>query len=213
MTAGPGGGAAPVRAVLWDADGVLQHLPAGWEASMRPVVEGHVTDVAAFLAEAFEVERPALLGQASWLEVLPGLLHRWGVGHLHDRALEVWLTIVPQEEVRALVAQLRAAGTACYLATNQTEHRGRHMAENLGYDDLLDGAFWSYQLGLAKPDPGYFTTIVDRLGLAPAEVLLVDDAARNVEAAREAGLAAVHWHVDDGLPALRERLRGHGVPA
>ena len=202
----------PVRAVLWDADGVLQHLPAGWEASMRPVVEGHVADVETFLAEAFEAERPALLGQVSWLEVLPGLLDRWGIAHLHDRALEVWLTIVPQAEVRALVAEVRAAGVACYLATNQTEHRGRHMAENLGYDDLLDGAFWSYRLGLAKPDPAYFATIVDRIGLDPGEVLLVDDALRNVEAAREAGLAAVHWHVDDGVPVLRELLRAHELP-
>ena len=202
-----------VRAVLWDADGVLQHLPDGWEASMRPVVEGHVTDLETFLAEAFEAERPALVGQASWLEVLPAMLDRWGVAHLHDRALEVWLTIVPQPDVRDLVTELRAAGVACYLATNQTEHRGRHMAENLGYDALLDGAFWSYDLGVAKPDPAYFATVVERIGLAPAEVLLVDDSLRNVEAARSVGLAAVHWHVDEGLAALREQLRGHGLPA
>ena len=201
-----------VRAVLWDADGVLQHLPAGWEASMRPVVEGHLTDLEAFLAEAFEAERPALLGEASWLEILPELLDRWGVPHLYHQALEVWLTIVPQAEVRDLVTALRAEGLRCYLATNQTEHRGRYMAENLGYDALLDGAFWSYDLGVAKPDPAYFTTILQRLGLESREVLFVDDSARNVEAARSVGLAAVHWHVDQGLPALRDLLRGHALP-
>lgn len=201
-----------MRAVLWDADGVLQHLPAGWEASMRPVVEGHVEDLEAFLAEAFEAERPALVGQASWLEILPPLLERWEVAHLHDRALEVWLTIVPQQEVRDLVTELRAAGVGCYLATNQTEHRGRHMADNLGYGDLLDGTFWSYELGVAKPDPAYFTAVVERLGRDADEVLLVDDSLRNVEAARSVGLEAVHWHVDEGLPVLRERLHAHGLP-
>lgn len=179
---------------------------------MRPVVEGHLTDVETFLAEAFEAERPALVGRASWLEVLPRLLERWGLAHLHDRALEVWLTIEPQADVRALVTQLRAAGVAGYLATNQTEHRGRHMAEHLGYDTLLDGAFWSYELGVAKPDPAYFAAVVDRIGLEPGEVLLVDDSLRNVEAARSVGLVAVHWHVEEGLPALRERLRSHGLP-
>ena len=202
----------PVRAVLWDADGVLQHLPAGWEASMRPVVDGHVDDLPAFLSEAFELERPALLGQVSWLDVLPGLLERWGVPHLYDDALRVWLTIVPHAEVREVVSALRARGVRCYLATNQTEHRGRYMAENLGYDGLLDGAFWSYELGVAKPDPAFFTTILDRLGLEAAEVLFVDDSLRNVEAARSVGLAAEHWHVDDGLPALEALLRGHALP-
>lgn len=179
---------------------------------MRPVVEGHVTDLDGFLTEAFEMERPALLGEASWLEILPDLLERWGVPHLYDRALEVWLTIVPQHEVRALVSTLRSAGVGCYLATNQTAHRGRYMADHLGYDSLLDGAFWSYELGLAKPDPAYFTTVVDRLGLAAAEVLLVDDSARNVEAAGAAGLAAELWHVDRGLPVLRDVLSRHGLP-
>lgn len=202
----------PVRAVLWDADGVLQHLPDGWEASMRPVVEGHVDDVPAFLAEAFELERPALLGEASWLDVLPRLLERWGVPHLYDEALRVWLTIVPQDAVRGLVSSLREAGVRCYLATNQTEHRGRHMAQNLGYDGLLDGAFWSYELGLAKPDPAFFTAILERIGLDAGEVLFVDDSLRNVEAARSVGLAAEHWHVEDGLPALRDLLREHSLP-
>jgi putative hydrolase of the HAD superfamily len=201
-----------VRAVLWDADGVLQHLPDGWEASMRPVVEGHLTDVEAFLAEAFELERPALLGEVSWLDVLPGLLERWGVPHLYDDALRVWLTIVPQDEVRGLVRSLRDAGVPCYLATNQTEHRGRYMAENLGYADLLDGAFWSYELGLAKPDPAYFTAILERLGHQARDVLFVDDSARNVEAAREVGLAAELWHVSLGIPALRALLRRHALP-
>jgi len=201
----------PVRAVLWDADGVLQHLPAGWEASMRPVVEGHIEDVPAFLSEAFELERPALLGEVSWLDVLPGLLERWDVAHLYDDALRVWLTIVPQVEVREVVSALRADGVRCYLATNQTEHRGRYMAEHLGYDDLLDGAFWSYELRAAKPDPVFFTAVLDRLDLDAADVLFVDDNLRNVEAARSVGLAAEHWHVDDGLSQLHACLARHGL--
>jgi putative hydrolase of the HAD superfamily len=201
-----------VRAVLWDADGVLQHLPDGWEASMRPVVEGSVEDVEGFLTEAFEAERPALVGQADWLEVLPELLERWGVAHLHDRAVRVWLTIVPQEEVRDLVTLLRGAGVRCYLASNQARQRGRYMAEYLGYDDLLDGTFWSYELGLAKPDPAYFSAVLARLDLDPDEVLLVDDSLPSVEAARSVGLAAEHWHVDHGLAALQDRLRAHSLP-
>jgi putative hydrolase of the HAD superfamily len=200
-----------VRAVLWDADGVLQHLPEGWEASMRPVVDGHIEDVPGFLAEAFALERPALLGQVSWLDALPGLLERWGVAHLHDEALRVWLTIVPQQEVRDLVRDLRTRGVRCYLATNQTQHRGRYMAENLGYGGLLDGAFWSYELGVAKPDPAFFTAILGQLDVEPADVLFVDDNARNVEAARTVGLRAERWHVDDGLPALRWHLTRHGL--
>ena len=202
----------PVRAVLWDADGVLQHLPAGWEASMRPVVGHLVDDVEAFLAEAFAAERPALTGEARWLEVLPELLERWGIADSYDDALRVWLTIEPVAETRELVASLRDAGVHCFLATNQDEHRGRHMHENLGYAELFDDTFYSYELGVAKPDPSYFRAVLDRLGMPAGDVLFVDDNPANVASAREVGLRAEQWHVTDGIELLREHLRGHGLP-
>lgn len=201
-----------MAAVLWDADGVLQHLPDGWEASMRPVVGHLVDDVEGFLAEAFAAERPALTGDARWLEVLPALLERWGIAHAHDDALRVWLTIEPVVATREIVERLRAAGVRCYLATNQDEHRGRHMHTALGYGDLFDDCFYSYELGLAKPDPAYFAAVLERLALPGDRVLFVDDNAANVEAARSVGLRAEQWHVGDGVEALRDLLRGHGLP-
>lgn len=210
--AAAGGGTAPVAAVLWDADGVLQHLPAGWEASMRPVVGHLVDDVEEFLAEAFAAERPALTGDTRWLDVLPGLLEKWGIAHAHDDALRVWLTIEPVVETREIVERLRAAGVRCYLATNQDEHRGRHMHATLGYDKLFDGCFYSYELRVAKPDQAYFAAVLARLDLPGDTVLFVDDNAANVEAARSVGLRAGQWHVEDGVDALHELLRRHGLP-
>jgi putative hydrolase of the HAD superfamily len=209
---GPSGGTAPVQAVLWDADGVLQHLPVGWEASMRPVVGHLVDDVEGFLAEAFAAERPALTGDARWVEVLPGLLEKWGIADAYDDALRVWLTIEPVAETREIVERLRASGVPCYLTTNQDEHRGRYMHTTLGYADLFDGCFYSYELRVAKPDPAYFAAVLDRLGRDADTVLFVDDSATNVEAARSAGLRAERWHVEDGVDVLHELLRGHGLP-
>lgn len=198
-----------IRAVLWDADGVLQDVPHGWEASMRPVVQGHIEDVPAFLTEAFAAERPALTGEVRWRDVLPGLLERWQVSHLYDDALRVWLTIEPHAEVRELVQVVRRSGVGCYLATNQDEYRGRHMHEALGYGELLDGAFYSYELGVAKPDPAFFSVILERLSLPVGDVLFVDDNQANVESARALGMRAEHWHVGHGVPSLRELLQAH----
>jgi putative hydrolase of the HAD superfamily len=179
---------------------------------MRPVVGHLVDDVESFLQEAFAAERPALTGHARWLEVLPRLLERWGIADSYDDALRVWLTIEPVAETRDLVASLRASGVRCFLATNQDEHRGRHMHENLGYAELFDDTFYSFELGVAKPDPAYFSAILSRLGLPAAEVLFVDDSATNVESARGVGLRAEQWHVDEGIDTLRDRLRAHGLP-
>jgi putative hydrolase of the HAD superfamily len=204
--------ATGLRAVLWDADGVLQHLPAGWEASMRPAVGHLIDDVEGFLAEAFAAEKATLTGDARWVEVLRTLLAKWGIEDAYDDALQVWLTIEPVVETRELVEVIRAAGIGCYLATNQDEHRGRFMHQNLGYADLFDDAFYSYELGFAKPDPAYFGAVLDRLALPGTAVLFVDDNPDNVAAARTVGLHAEQWHVDDGVETLHARLRAHGLP-
>lgn len=201
-----------LRAVLWDADGVLQHLPAGWEASMRPAVGHLVDDVEGFLAAAFAAEKATLTGDARWVEVLRTLLGEWGIEDAYDDALQVWLTIEPVAETRQIVETVRAAGIGCYLATNQDEHRGRFMHESLGYADLFDDAFYSYELGFAKPDPAYFAAVLERLALPGTQVLFVDDNADNVAAARAVGLHAERWHVDDGVEVLHARLRAHGLP-
>jgi putative hydrolase of the HAD superfamily len=199
------------RAVLWDADGVLQDLPAGWEASMRPAVGHLVDDVEGFLAAAFAAERPALTGNGRWLEILPRLLEEWGIPEAYDAALGVWLTIEPVSEAHDLVRAVRGTGVRCYLATNQDEHRGRYMHETFGYGELLDGAFYSYAMGVAKPDPAYFTAILDEVALPAGDVLFLDDNAANVAAAREVGLRAEQWHVGQGIEALRGHLARHGL--
>lgn len=200
-----------VEAVLWDADGVLQHLPAGWEASMRPAVGHLVDDVEGFLAAAFAAERPCLTGDARWVEVLPRLLEEWGIPEAFDRALQVWLTIEPVAPVRSLVTKVRGQGVRCYLVTNQDEHRGRFMQRELGYDDLLDGAFYSYELRAAKPDPAFFRAVLDRVDLPPEAVLFVDDNEASVDSARALGMRAETWHVDQGVDVLRDHLARHGL--
>jgi 2-haloacid dehalogenase len=62
--------------------------------------------------------------------------------------------------------------------------------------------------GVAKPDPEIFEILRRRLGHPIDGVLYVDDTARNVEAARRAGMDAVHF--TDAV-ALRTELQRRGL--
>jgi putative hydrolase of the HAD superfamily len=200
-----------ISTILWDADGVLQRTPTGFEESMRPALQGRVDDVEGFMAEAFAAERPALTGDVRWLDVLPGLLERWSIPEAYDDLVRVWLTIEPVPGTHEIVKALRAQGIRCCLASNQDVVRAAFMQDDLGYCHLLDETFYSYEMRVAKPDPAYFTTILARVGEEPGRVLFVDDSLRNVEAAREVGLGAEHWTHGDGLDALRDHLAHHGL--
>jgi len=63
----------------------------------------------------------------------------------------------------------------------------------------FDVLVWSYQLGLAKPDPAIYRHTLERLGTRPEETLFVDDKRVNVETARALGMKAVEFTTVEGL--------------
>jgi len=62
-------------------------------------------------------------------------------------------------------------------------------------DDLFDGMFdvvvISGEVGMRKPEPRIFEHTLDLIGLAPEEVVFVDDLRHNIEAAVAVGLVGV----------------------
>ncbi len=62
--------------------------------------------------------------------------------------------------------------------------------------------FFSAELGVRKPDPESFRRVTRELDTAPANILFVDDAAANVEAARAAGWRAALFNEGADLEQL-----------
>jgi putative hydrolase of the HAD superfamily len=203
-------GVADMRAVLFDADGVLQRAVPGWKANLEGLVAPDRAEE--FLAEVMLSERGPSRGESSFPDELAKVLTRWNVTAPLDDVLANWTRIEVFSDVVEVVRELRATGTACYLATNQHAFRTAYMRANLGYDDLLDAAFYSCELGLAKPDPAYFRTILERIGRTGAETLFLDDNESNVDGARAAGLHAEHFPPDAGATVLRELLALYSLP-
>lgn len=197
-----------IRAVLWDADGVLQSSPTVWEDRVAAVIGAD--RVAAFAEDLWSVSAEALVGQVDFAQHIDLVLERQQLGELRDALLAIWRDLQPVLQAHEVVARVRRR-VPCYLASNQDSHRARVMREHLKYDDLLDGFFFSCELGAAKPDPAFFTAVVEALGLPAEDILFVDDLAANVAAARTAGLQAEEWHHDRGVEALEALLAGHGL--
>lgn len=203
--------ASTIRHVLFDADGVLQIVPGGWYAAMEPYLGDRARE---FLHRTWNDELPTLVGNGDYLPMLAAALAEYGVTEpVDDVYRAVWHRIERIEESCALVRALRRNGYGVHLGTNQEQHRGGHMRTVLGYDDLFDTSCYSYELGVAKPDPAFFAEAARRIGADPSSILFIDDSVRNVEGARAAGLEAVVWDVEQGPEALVELLADYGVNA
>ena len=75
-----------------------------------------------------------------------------------------------------------------------------------GFEAITDDIVYSHEVGLRKPDPRVFELTAARLGVEPHEVLLLDDVAGHVEAARAQGWhGVVHVDTTTSIAAL-ERI-------
>jgi epoxide hydrolase-like predicted phosphatase len=76
-------------------------------------------------------------------------------------------------------------------------------------NDAFDEILISAEVGLVKPDRRIFERLISDLGMEPAEAVFVDDFPHNVEAAKAAGLEAIHFlGPDQALGELLSLLNG-----
>ena len=106
---------------------------------------------------------------------------------------EMWDAYCGELDVamRDFVASLRPSYKTGILS-NSADGARREEQRRYGFEQLVDVIVYSHEVRLAKPDPRVYRLTEQRLAVQPAEVVFVDDALANVEAARELGWTAVH---------------------
>ncbi len=108
-----------------------------------------------------------------------------------------------------IVHALRERGVGVVALTNWSAETFHHLEEaHPEVVAVFDDIVVSGEEGVAKPDPRVFAILSERLGCPLAGVFYVDDSVANVEAARAAGMDAVHF---TDAAALRQELEGRGL--
>ena len=132
----------------------------------------------------------------------------------HEAAILAWearwweMFSGPIPETEAAIEALAARGVPMFGLTNMSaETAAGTFALSPAFERLGDIVV-SGEVGLMKPDPRIFALTAERAGLAPAELLFVDDSATNTAAA-----AACGWDVHrfDDPAALAPALKGRGL--
>jgi len=120
------------------------------------------TDIAGHETEAF---------MAAYTGAGPG-------GDLYPGALEV-------------IQDLRRAGYRLAVCTNKPQQAAEHLLAAHGAMPFLDAVVGGDATPRRKPDPAHIQTALDKLGVAPADAVLVGDGPQDVTAAEAAGVAVI----------------------
>jgi 2-haloacid dehalogenase len=107
-----------------------------------------------------------------------------------------------------VVAALKEDGFPLYGLSNWSAETFRRVRPRYDFFDWFDAIVISGEVGLAKPDPQIFATLLHRIGRAAGECLFVDDGEDNIAVARGLGFDAIRFETAE---QLARELRGRGV--
>jgi len=198
-----------IQAVIFDWGGVLIDNPS-------PNLDSHCSEALGVPADAFarvrETHYPAFLkGVISEAEFwkrscgdlgvpLPRVPSLWG--EAFRRAY------VPRKEMFDLVALLKESGYRTALLSNAEEPAAFYFRE-LGYS-MFDVLTFSCREQTAKPEPEIYERTRRRLGVAPAEALLIDDREDCLDGAWAVGIHALLFTTTEDTIASLQSCLGRG---
>lgn len=194
--------------VAWDFDGVLnRNIRDGRFVWADRFEEDTGRSLSTFQRHVFTDWAPVLTGR----EPLRDRVARWAEAEAYapgpDALIDYWFgrDMHPDPEMLALVEGLAARGVRQVMATNNEPTRAALIERDTPFAPHIERVFASGRLGVAKPDPAFLEAITTALALPPEAMLLVDDHAPNLAAARALGWRAFHL-TDDTRAALPAAL-------
>jgi len=189
-----------IKNILFDFGGVI--IPIEPMAFAREMTAMGCSDIAAlherFLRE--EVYTRFEKGQMSpedFRLMLRTGLDNHATDQQLDRAWNLILGEIPSHRVRFLEGLKSKYRTFLLSNTNKIhyDHYQEQFCKAYGYsslDDLFEKAYYSFKIGLYKPDPAIFEYVLKDSGLIPEETLFIDDYSTNIEAAKKLGFNLIH---------------------
>lgn len=163
---------APVRAVLFDMDGVLVFSEDAWFSVFNETLTGFGhrpvsrAEFDAIYGNGAAADRDAYMPERSVAEV----------DAAYARLFETHLgEIRPNAAAPAVLAELRHRGVRTSVATNTTAPLARRVLALHGLLPLLDATASADEAGAGKPDPAVVRLAAERVGVPLSECLFVGD--------------------------------------
>jgi len=193
-----------IRAIIFDIGGVLNSVQPtrsvrAWESHLG-LAEGQLLP----LVFDNQMSQRSSLGQATRQEIWDFVNRqlRLPPADFSKLQADVWGCYWWDMDLLTFIRSLRPRCKTAILSNAWVDAR-LEMQDHIN-DDTFDVIVYSSEEGLLKADPEIYRRTLQRLTVAPAEAIFVDDMPRNVRAAEALG---IHGILFTGSLAVQEQIR------
>ena len=193
-----------LRAVVFDYGMVLTGAPdpEAWAALLRITGMPQERFEPLYWTDRRAYDEGHLSGIGFWQAFLlsAGMPANWAMAEELNR-WDVRLWTVENPAMVAWQLQIKERGLKTAILSNMGDSVLESIEREINWIHRFDVLVWSFQLGIAKPDPAIYRHTLDELGSRPEETLFIDDKRENVEAARALGIQAIQYSTVERLRA------------
>jgi epoxide hydrolase-like predicted phosphatase len=198
---------SPIKAVVFDVGGVLVRTfdhtgRRAWERRLG-LAPGELEAIVLNSEMGHRAQR----GEISDAELWGWVEARFNLGdELAAFRHDFWRGDAVDQQLVRLIRRLRKRYQTAIISN--ANNALMDTLANYGLLNEFDLVIGSAYEGVMKPDPGIYRRALERLGRRPEETVFIDDAPRNIDAARDLGMAVVLFTPQT---ELRKELAALGV--
>lgn len=182
----------PAKALIWDLDGVIADTaPFHFRAWQRVAEDRGITFTEADFRQTFGKRNPEIIAEKFGDNVPP---HE--ADDIARTKEDVFRRIAKQSikpfpGVLSLLLSLRSAGWRTAIASSTPPENIDMILDALEIAALFDAVVSSADVTKGKPDPEGFLLAAERLGVAPGDSVVIEDAVAGVQAAKNANMTCI----------------------
>ena len=157
---------------------------------------------ALYWADRHAYDEGKLTGLEFWHKIVAGAGLNQSEAEIRNLNLldgHMWSTV--NERMVAWQAKVKQRGLLTGILSNMGDSVLEVLLAKHAWIGNFDVRVWSYQLRIAKPEPGIYLYLLKELGTRPEETLFLDDKRENIEAAQRLGIHAIQFSTADQLSA------------
>ena len=191
-----------IGAYLFDLDGTLSDTEICWVPALCELLRDHGHELS--LAESGTI----ILGR-SWNSVYADVIGRFpdedtGSADLADRLRPYFLRHRDASDIRipgsAEMVRAVAEHTPCAIVSGSCLRDVEETLDRIGLRDAFTLLLGAEQVPRGKPDPMGYLLAAERLGVAPARCVVLEDSAAGVRSGKAAGMRVVALARPDAPP-------------
>ncbi len=197
-----------IKTIISDLGGVLvlqanRAQPQEWEQ------RSGITATALFrMVDKAGLDRAATIGKVTSEEVWQRMAAQTGIDiqlfqelqeqffaaeYINQELADFFLTLRPHYKMAAL--------------SNAWSGVQEALERKFALSQYFDEQFFSYKLGLAKPDTSIYQLVLHRLQIQPAQTIFLDNSLDNVDAADLMGMHSIHYrNAAQAIAAIQKAL-------